>query len=497
MRSLKISDLEPNMTDFASNALDGKYILIVGSSAVIKKEKYGGDGVKMLLDKALEAEYRDNTIMLETMRRDCPSFTEWEVPNTMFDNVRNAYCECKSYNLSEIVEPTLRELMKTRLFRIVLTTTLDPIIEKLMDSIWGKGNYDIICGPDDDSIRGEKLDQYKNIINRERPLLCYVLGRIQEGTTNRDPRYTFALTESDALNMMAKWIINSTEGNSFMSSVRKKECLHVSIGCKFDDWMFRFFWYLVTGEAGKDKEIGQVVVDLEHGLAPNPENSSLSRHLKREKTSVSFENSREFMKKAVDAIKAEKKSRLAACKKHLQEQGLFVGNKPSIFLSYAHEDYSYVRRLYKKILDEKRFDVWMDEYELEPGDDIKVKIETAIRDRCRYFVPILSSVVWDILNDKKKGNRWVLNEWKMAQNTLGQIEKDKKGKPDNDEREFDIIPVVTYDFLEKEKKQVKYRSFVQKCFMKKKTQDGTLDYPEIHHCEGISDFVDFIKERNG
>jgi len=483
MKKLEKKDLIFDFSDFASNALDGKYILVVGSSAILKKELFNGDSTNMLFDMALKVESGDDEETLRFYREHYPSFTEWESA-TIQNDVSQVYNELLSLDLSNCIEPTLQNLMETRLFRIVLTTSVDPMIEKLMDGIWGKDNYDIILGPDDNQIKGDVLVQYKNIINRERPVLCYVLGRICEKPY---PKHPYALTESEALNMMAKWLTTSTDGNSFMSSVRKKDCLHVSIGCKFDDWMFRFFWYLITGDAGSDKGIGQAVVDLETGHVEDPVNSSLSRYLIREKSSVYFDDSRDFMKAAVESIEEEKRKRLNDCETTIRAGHLFDDNRhSSVFLSYAHEDYSYVRRLYQ-MLREENFDVWMDEYVLEPGNDIKSVIKTAIRDRCNYYVPILTTVVWDILNDRKTKKRWVMKEWEMAKTTLEQKQKDEQ------ESDFSIIPIVTCDFLNKDKGKKLYESFVHKCFLPKMNKDGKQEYPEVKYCEGITEFVDHIK----
>ena len=85
-----------------------------------------------------------------------------------------------------------------------------------------------------------------------------------------------------------------------------------------------------------------------------------------------------------------------------------------------------------------------------------------------------------------KHKRWVLNEWEMARTTLEQIKKDKL------ERIFDIIPLVTCDFVKKDKDYIQYRAFVERCFLKE-TKNGRDEYPDPKFCEGVSGFIDFLK----
>ena len=61
-----------------------------------------------------------------------------------------------------------------------------------------------------------------------------------------------------------------------------------------------------------------------------------------------------------------------------------------VFLSYAHEDYPYAKRLYDKLSSLPQVDVWFDKETLSPGQKWELEIRKAIRSS-RFFLLLLSS----------------------------------------------------------------------------------------------------------
>lgn len=66
-----------------------------------------------------------------------------------------------------------------------------------------------------------------------------------------------------------------------------------------------------------------------------------------------------------------------------------MDEKPTIFLSYAHADYTAVRRLYERLSD-AGFKPWLDKEDILPGEDFLLCIEEAVRN-CNFFFICLSS----------------------------------------------------------------------------------------------------------
>lgn len=84
-----------------------------------------------------------------------------------------------------------------------------------------------------------------------------------------------------------------------------------------------------------------------------------------------------------------------------------ITDPPTIFISYMREDVRAARRLYDEIT-ELGGDVWMDERQLNTGDQWEHEILTAIRRTVRLFVPIVSS------NTERAEEGFVFREWMEA-----------------------------------------------------------------------------------
>ncbi len=87
-----------------------------------------------------------------------------------------------------------------------------------------------------------------------------------------------------------------------------------------------------------------------------------------------------------------------------------------IFISYSSNDAVKVRRLVKALKD-KGGNVWFDEEQILPGDDLIQKMRQGIL-QCRYYVICLSPSF-----EKKPPTSWVKKEFRMAM-----VKENKEGK---------------------------------------------------------------------
>ena len=231
---------------------------------------------------------------------------------------------------------------------------------------------------------------------------------VRMNADNKDKNYV--VTENDSMQVVAKWL-GSEAPKNLLSYLREKRIL--ALGCKFDDWLFRFFWYLLKQDLALLKE-GEVAISFDE-----KEDAKLINYLKRENIK-SFGDARIFMCNALENIELV--------------QGQLNNNrhKGGVFISYCNEDYAVAVNIFSRLTKEG-YNVWLDKEQLHPGHEYDDKISNAIAE-CKVFMPILSTRVKnDLEEDLHRYYRDV--EWKLAQD---RYLEDKN----LDSRSFFIVPVA-------------------------------------------------------
>ena len=392
---------------FAKSCLLNKYALVVGSEVVLNKEdapESEGDSTKLLFErtlyhiayKNLEEEYDSDQSVTEEkifdeyqhLKRRHENFTQlvkkyhgvkdivWKVTKQLIEDNTQA-------DLINSIDPDLLQLLETRCFRIVITTAVDPFLELAMQKVWGKDGFDIIHV--DNAKPSFKQIEYDEF-NVTRPILCYMFGKVDISKSSIENN--FVLSENQAIEKIANWF-NEADSNGFLKFVRNYNIL--SVGPKFDDWMFRFFWYLLRGEIGKSSGCQQVAVEINRG-EQGPANYLESQNVKV------FDDARDFMRNAVGQIQ----SAISSLRLPRKDQGVFI--------SYSHKDKYIALPLFEK-LRSAGIPVWIDDAELDDGDVFKERIAEAIS-KCRIFLPILSTSIAEQINSRTMEEQWYYqNEW--------------------------------------------------------------------------------------
>lgn len=416
------SEISFTWDNFAKECINNKYTLVIGSEAVLNKEHNtdaNGDSLKLLFNCTIE-HLKSQGIVIEGTS----NFTQ--LGQKIFhirEKVLSTISELDFYeDFDQEIEPTLLDLLSTKCFRIVLTTCVDPYLEIAMEKVWGKGGFRIlnIYGNKKDFIRDEMASEEFNEI---KPTLYYVFGKADiDNEKNK-----FVLSENDAMQVIRNWFDKDSRPNSLLEYIQNTRI--ISIGCKFDDWLFRFFWFILRG--GNNLAEGEVAVEFA------ATEKKLQDYLKQQKIKI-FPDSRAFMKMACPFLDNALQT---------------YGNKRKIgglFISYAHEDKYLALKLFNKLVD-NGYDVWIDEAKLKPSNVYDQRIANAIN-QCHIFMPLLTTqVMYDLQADNNRYYRGF--EWHTAQLRYN-AEKQLGGTPS-----IKILPVVIGKYDEREN----YHQKVDEC----------------------------------
>lgn len=372
--------------NFAKKCGENRYVLVIGPEAVLNMAENieaHGDSQNLLFN--LTVEYlHDHGIAVGNNN----NFTELSL------DIANLHAKVLdtidgldfTASFDQEIEPSLLKLLKTKCFRLVLTTTVDPYLEIAMEKVWGKNGFRVMdfYGSVKDFPRDE---QNLNEFNEFVPTLYYVFGKAD--TERRDKK--FVLTENDAMCVIEGWL-SKTKVQNLLTYIHDNKNYIVTVGCKFDDWLFRFFWYILIGNVNELSTRGQVAIELAN-------EDPLRIYLQREHVHI-FNSSRKFMEQAAESINRYS----PAC----QTGGIFI--------SYAHEDKYIALPLFNRLVREG-FSVWMDE-RLQAANEYDERIQEAINS-CTIFMPILSS---QVKRDLEGGiRRYYMQEWKWAQARYAQV----------------------------------------------------------------------------
>lgn len=364
---------------FINRVIQGDYVLLIGSQNILSYNcdeflKAEGNSTRFLLNRTISEinkNYRINT-------SDYNSFTELsyfinDIDEYVLDSLDEIEPELHD------VSKDLIELIKSKCFKVIITTTVDPFIEEVMREVYG----DELVVMDIFSNDINKFD-LNDDIQYTKPTLYYLLGKADPKNRNKK----FAITENKQMEVVAEKWLGKFAPKRFLKYLRSKHIL--SIGCKFNDWFFRFLWYMLIGniEQLNKGEIAISFTDSESDI-------SLKKYLEKQKVHIELD-SKDFLSRITNLLKL-----------HNEEIEILNKRRQSgIFISYPNENKDIAMSLFRKLTD-KKFDVWLDNSRLRTGEDFDKKIDRAI-EQCQIFIPIISDSIncenvryfrkeWDIL----------------------------------------------------------------------------------------------------
>lgn len=354
------------LDDLITKIIKGEVVLILGHEHMLQEHLSGGDLQKQMTRDFFSYKH-DKDINFNSIYQ---SFNDYYYRGADLTVMKHEIAESiskENYSFSkEDYSPVVYELLKKKYFRVVLTTTFDYYAETIMKEIWGD-KLRVLNIFDDKNDFGEE-ESWKTDIQ---PTLYYVFGRAEKGKD-------YTVVERDAMNVIQKWLGDSAP-KQFCEYISKKSLL--ALGTKFDDWLFRFFWYAMHRDIKRLND-GQVAISLQK---ENEVECRLSNFLENEK----IPNSSIY--EVVNLILRDTDNREIDFRKD-------NGQYTDVFISYTSSSYDTVKHLFYSLQSEG-IRVWFDQSDLNAGDAHKQKIINAIN-KCKVFIPVITTPIKEILSEQ-------------------------------------------------------------------------------------------------
>lgn len=383
-----------NTKKFIKDVLNDKYALVVGNEIILDtKIEPTGDVHQYFLRKVNE----NSNVQFDNYHEIALD------KNERINPVRRLIEDGEITFRAEVVSKDLMGLLETRLFTTVLTTTTDGYLEAAMRKIWSS-QLRVVNIYDKETVdelqkalkacrRGKKYNQ---------PTLIYVFGKLDVD----DLAKRYIKTDADAILLIEKWMRMDVEANNEMLDfIRSKRLL--ALGCKYDNWYFRFFWYVLTGVNKSSEEnnydgMGEVAFTLDKA---DTAEGKLLQFLDRTDICI-LGDATSFITNITKTLTEDSDDA------PFRQQIVESRRRGGIFISYCSKDALAACQLFFQLC-EKKYDVWLDNARLYGGDNYESEIADAIS-AAKVVVTVLSPHVTE---DLKRGetDHYYNKEWRMAQ----------------------------------------------------------------------------------
>lgn len=383
-----------NTKKFIKDVLNDRYALVIGNEIILdSKIEPTGDVHQYFLRKVNE----NSNVKYE-------SYNEIALDkNERINPVRRLIEDGDIRFRADDVSKDLMALLETRLFTTVLTTTTDGYLEAAMRKVWcnelrvvniyDKETVDELQKALKACRRGKKYNQ---------PTLIYVFGKLDTD----DLAKKYIKTDADAILLIEKWMRMDVESNNEMLDfIRSKRLL--ALGCKYDNWYFRFFWYVLTGVNKSSEENaydgrGEVAFSLDKD---DMTEGKLLQFLDRTDICILGDAS-SFITNVTKTLTEDSDD------SPFRQQVVDSRRRGGIFISYCSKDALAACQLFFQLC-EKKYDVWLDNARLYGGDNYESEIADAIS-AAKVVITVLSP---HVAEDLKRGDtdHYYNKEWRMAQ----------------------------------------------------------------------------------
>lgn len=435
------------------DSLMGNNVLVLGSEAILDKQKYpntNGDSELLLLE-CLKEKYKKHYRYAETFADIIESSNLKSDIKQILEDKKNLW----RMQAIDMLDPCLRLLLESKCFRLIITTAYDPILEYALQSIWGNS---LVVKNILDERKGERdicfEDNTKSEFYDIAPTLFYAFGKAKNGA-NSD----YAIDDDLKVITISSWL-GADKPKLLLQYIERKDIL--AIGCNFENWVFRFLWYILGQAPDKqynEKKKGSVAIML----STDTSDAEKTKDFFDKKDIAYYHNSRLFMGLLAPELVPEN-----------------VPQDGDIFISYASEDFPTARKIYD-YLKSQRQSVWFD-IRLKAGDRYGEYIRNGIN-QCNVFMPILSNQtikdIDDIISKRRKELRYYMREWGIAQEHYSETQ--------NDSSLFVVIPVVIEDYSPSND-TYHNRTFIPDCI------HGSSVYYSSHEHVSLDDLMKVINQ---
>jgi hypothetical protein len=373
-----------DLQDLVTNIIQGQSVLVLGHEHMLKEDKSGGDILRQMAADFFDYKHEID----KNFNSSYSSFNEYYYRGASIKQMKEEIAEsldASNYIFDEDdYSPEVMRLLRKKCFRMVLTTTFDYYAETMLRKIWG------------DELRVISIFDQRNDINQDetwqtdiRPTLYYVFGRA-------DRNKEYVVVEKDAMMVIKKWLSNPPI--NLMTYLNNKSIL--ALGTKFDDWLFRFFWFALHRNIDSLSN-GQVSISL------TPD-SEVDQRLKY------FLDNERIPYGSMDTIIG---NILSDYDNKESEYQRMYGQNTDVFISYSDSSYETVRHLFYS-LTEAGFKAWFDKIEMHAGDSHKSVIVDAIN-KCKVFIPVITNSVREVLSEDISQFHYFRDvEWRTAMSRL-------------------------------------------------------------------------------
>lgn len=352
------------LDDLIMKIIKNEVVLVLGHEHMLKETHSNGDLIKQITNDFFDYKRSKDP----QFRSHYQNFNEYYYRgadlSVLKQDIATLLDEKHYVFSSEDYSPIVLKLLRKKCFRVVLTTTFDHYAETIMREIWGDELRVL-------NIYGEKndLDNEDSWRTDVPPTLYYIFGKAENGMD-------FTVVEKDAMNIIQKWLSDAAAPKNFCKYIKNKSIL--ALGTKFDDWLFRFFWYAMHRDIKRLNQ-GQVAISLEK---ESESEAKLSSFLENERIPNSS------IEEVINLILNNIDNR----EKQYQQTN---GRGADIFISYSSDSYETVKHLFYALKNDG-FNVWFDNTELKVGDEHEKIIREAIN-KCKIFIPVITHPVKEIL----------------------------------------------------------------------------------------------------
>lgn len=298
-----------------------------------------------------------------------------------------------------IPEP-LRKLASIGAFRLFVTTTFDPFLQRAIDEVvfGGVAHTQVLA-----YAPSKRVDLPDSLADTDRTVF-HLLGKLSPSP------HDYVVTEEDALEFVHSLLSESRPIN-LLTEFGQKPLLF--IGCSFPGWLMRF---LIRG-ARRDRLLlarGKKDFIVDPRGRGNP---ALLDFLEDFKTRAEFFHLDQPVAFVDELCRRWEEVAPAAAATGEQAQTATPTMEPgAVFLSYASEDRPEAQAV-RDALDAAGIDVWFDREKLFSGDVFEDKIMRNIS-QCSVFIPLLSR---HCLTEDK---RFFRKEWSHASGVAEMVRED-------------------------------------------------------------------------
>ena len=397
-----LQDLKFSMEEAIGHVFNNEYILIIGSEVMLKPTvEKSGDVVDYLLrhiNRKLKANYKNFDEIMQNSGND-------------IDPIRNllSWDKFKQSMVVDDVSDELQELLRTKLFKVIITTTFDSYLEILMRDIWGQdeqGNdrFRKVNIWDQTSLQAFEgvLKGYREPKDYNEPTIIYAFGKCEEREG-----LTYARKDFEYIQTIERWMKLDNRSDIIMEFIKSKRIL--SLGCKFDNWYFRFFLYILKREERKHRE-GDIVISFNRN---DLSDQKLETYLKNLRVITQTEmTSRAFMSYITETLTSIEPSN------PYRDLVTKYRRRGKIFFSYCNKDKDLARQIFIQ-LGQLYPNLWFDQENILGGDNYDTEIRYGIS-HAEVFVPLLTP---QIAQDLKEGktDSYYNDEWRQAAARKGEI----------------------------------------------------------------------------